>query len=103
MKISGIDRVYAHLTVTATLFDGTPAAITGIQVAVLRRDVGPTGATVWTSATLVNGRWRVLLAGPYADPTGAIMVPATGGDLWSRVTDNPEVQAMKVEAVEVTP
>lgn len=101
MQIAGVDRIYAHMTVTATLFDGTAAAVTGIQAAVLRRGTAPSAATPWTSATLVNGRWRVLLAGPYADPAGAIVVPATGGDLWARVTDNPEVQTVKVENVDV--
>jgi hypothetical protein len=32
-------------------------------------------------------------------PAGALVVPATGGDLWARVTDTPEVDAALVDRI----
>lgn len=102
MELSRIDRLYASIDVTGTLADGSPATITGVDVALLAPRATPVAATVWTAATYADGTARVLLAGPDANPVGALAVPAGGGDLWIRVTDTPEVDATKVERVTVT-
>lgn len=101
MQISPIDRQYASITVNATMPDGTPATLDGVDVALLTRHRTPDGDTTWTPATASGDLWRVLLAGPYASSTGAIVVPLNGGDLWLRVTDSPEVQATLVERITV--
>ena len=36
LTLSPVDRVYGHIPVTATLHNGNPATITGVDVAVLR-------------------------------------------------------------------
>lgn len=101
LTLSRIDRLYRDYTVTATLRTGGAAVLTGVQVALLTPRAAPTAATVWTAATYAAGVATVLLAGPDADPTGAIPVPAGGADLWIRVTDTPEVDAQRVERITV--
>lgn len=50
----------------------------------------------------VATRWRVLLAGPDAAATDALVVPAAGADVGLRVTDSPEVDAERVERISVS-
>lgn len=100
MQLSRISRKYGHVTVDAKLYDGSVATVTGVSVALLPVGAVPTGDTVWTTATYTNGEAVVLIAGPDADPTGAIVAPSTR-DLWARVTDSPEVDAVKVGRVDV--
>lgn len=99
--LSRIDRLYRDYDVTATLRDGGPATIDGADVALLTRGTTPTSATTWTATTYAAGVATILLAGPDADPTGALVVPAAGADLWIRVTDTAEVDAEKVERIYV--
>ena len=100
MHLNRVDRKYANLTVTATDEDGFPAALAGVDVALIPTRSNPTGATVWTAAASAGGKWRVLLAGPDASPSGALVVAATA-DLWIRVTDSPEVDTAFVERITV--
>lgn len=101
LTLSRIDRLYREFTVTATLANGNPATLTGVDVALLPVGSTPKAATVWTASTYAGGVATVLLAGPDASPTNAIVVPPEGGDVWIRVTDTPEVDAEKVERVSV--
>ena len=100
--LSRIDRVQRRYTITATELDGDPATLDGVQVAALPPRTSPTGATTWTTVTFEDGAATVLLAGPDADPDGAVVVPSVGADLWVRATDSPEVTATKVERITVT-
>lgn len=100
--LSRVDRVYRKYTVAATDADGAPAAIGGVDVALLPPRTSPTAATGWAAAEADGDQWRVLLAGPDADPTGALVVPAAGADVWLRVTDSPEVDAKRVERITIT-
>lgn len=102
MEISRIDRQYVDIDVTATRRDGTPAALTGVDVALLPVRVSPTSATTWTPAAYANGTATVLVAGPEAGGSGAIVVPLAGADLWVRVTDQPEVDAAKITRISVS-
>lgn len=97
--LSKIDRIRRLYDVTATLPDGTAATLAGVDVALLPPRTTPTGETMWTAATYSAGTATVLLAGPDADPGDALVVPATGADLWLRVTDNPEIDAERVERI----
>lgn len=101
MQISPIDRQYASISVQATLADGTAATLDAVDVAVLSRGRSPDASTSWTAATAAGDLWQIMLAGPYADPTDAIVVPLNGADLWLRVTDTPEIQAVLVERISV--
>lgn len=102
MDLSRIDRIYAKIPITAKLADGTTATIGAVDVALLPPRTTPTGATVWTVATYAAGVATVLLAGPDADPAGALVVPTGGADLWARVVDTPEVDAALVGRVTVS-
>lgn len=101
MEISPISKQYVEVGVTVTLADGEPATVSGVDVAVLPIRTSPTASTAWTEAEGDAGSWRVLVAGPSADPAGAVTVPAGGADLWMRVQDNPEVTAAKVVRINV--
>lgn len=102
MNLGRIDRLYVDVVVTATAKDGTPQTLTGVDVALLAPRATPTAATTWTAATYAGGVASLLLAGPDADPTGALVVPATGADLWLRVVDNPETITALVGRITVT-
>lgn len=101
-ELSPIDRVFGHIPVTAALFDGGPAVLSGVDVAVLASRTAPDGATTWLASTYSNGVAVVLFAGPDADPTSALPVPAAGGDVWIRIADSPEIQAVKVGYLTIT-
>lgn len=102
ITLSAIDRVYGRIDVVATLADGSPTVLTGAEVAILPLRKGPTASTQWTAVTLAGRTATVLLAGPDADPTGALTIPRGDGELWIRVTDNPESQAVKVGRVQIS-
>lgn len=80
---------------------GDPIVISGVDCALLPyRSKGPTASTTWVAATYAAGEATVLVAGPDAEDPGAsalqIADGSGGGDLWARVTDNPEVDAQFV-------
>lgn len=100
--MSRVDRMFREYDVTAALPDGSPVAVTGVDVALLPPRATPTADTVWTATEVTAGVATVLLAGPEADDTDALAVPAAGADLWLRLTDIPEVLAVRVERVTAT-
>jgi hypothetical protein len=102
VNLSPIDRRYVHFPVSATLADGTPVTLAGVDVTVLPFRSTPSAATSWTAASYSSGQATVLVTGPAADPTGALPLPAGGGELWARITDNPEVQAVPVGFISVS-
>jgi hypothetical protein len=65
--------------------------VTGADVALLPKHTFPTSATTWTAAAFSAGVATVLLAGPDATSSGAVVVSADA-DLWLRVTSTPEVR-----------
>lgn len=103
LDLTRVERLYRDYTVTATLKNGNPATVTGVDVALLAPRTSPTGSTSWTAATYASGTATVLLAGPDAtsNPAGALVVPSGGADLWIKVTDSPEVDAALVERINV--
>jgi hypothetical protein len=101
VELSRIDRQYVDIDVAATLADGTPATLAGIDVALLPPRVSPTATTTWAPAAYASGTATVLLAGPDASSTDALVVPLGGADLWLRAVDNPEVTARRITRVSV--
>lgn len=101
VRLSPLDRLYIEVDVAAALLDGTPTTVTGVDVAVLPTPKLPDASTTWTPADYAAGVATVLLAGPAADPTDAVVVTSPRGDLWLRVTDIPEVQAVKASRVTI--
>lgn len=93
-EFTRITKKYVRIPVTAVLATGAVATLAGLDVALLPTGSTVTGATTWTAATWASGVATVLLAGPDATATGALTVPAGGGDLYGRVTDSPEVDAV---------
>lgn len=102
LSMSRIDLRDAEFDVSVTDLGGTPVTPAAVDVAILPSRTRPTAATTWTSGDYTAGTVTVLLAGPDADPTGALVVPATGGDLWVKVTDYPEIWAMQAARVTIT-
>lgn len=99
MILSRIARKYVRVTVTATLADGSAAELDGVDAALLGPDGRPDAATVWTPATYADGVVSLLLAGPDADPAGALVVPADGAALWLRTVDYPETDVARIDRV----
>lgn len=102
LSLSRVDRVYGRIDITGTLADGSPATLSAVDVAIIPAHTRPTSATTWTPVTLAGRIVSILIAGPDADPEDAFTVPGGDGELWVRVTDNPEAQAVKVDRVIVT-
>lgn len=102
MDLSRIDVLYAHIDVTAVLYDNTPATLTGVDVALLAPRTTPDADTVWTASVYTTGTAVILLAGPEAVEPAALTVPIGGVDLWIRVTDTPEIDAARVARITVT-
>lgn len=103
MKLSQIGLKYVDVTVAATLANGTPATLAGVDLTVVPPGSSPDQHTVWTASSY-NSTTKVatiLVAGPnYATPpAGSLVAPVTGGDLWARVTDTPEVDAALVDRI----
>lgn len=96
MDLSLIDKVYATFPLTVKDSSGNTVTPSTVDVAFLPFRRSPDVGTVWTSASYAAGSVTVLLAGPLADPTGAVVAPSGGGELWVRITDSPEVEAVRV-------
>jgi hypothetical protein len=101
VELSRIARLYVEVDVAATLPDGTPTTVSGVDLALLPPRTTPTAATTWTPAAYSAGVATLLVAGPDADPTDALPVPATGADLWARVIDVPEVLAARIDRITI--
>lgn len=95
-EFTRISRKYLRIPVSAAAADGTVATLTGFDVALVPIGGRVDSSTVWTAATFAAGVGTILLAGPDADPTGALAIPAAGADLCVRVTDSPEVDVAAV-------
>lgn len=81
------DRHYFTATASATTASGEPIALPPCEVSI---DSGRT----WHPVETVDGKLRILLAGPDAtdNPQGTLVLPHKGvHGILTRVTDNPEV------------
>jgi hypothetical protein len=105
LRLPKVAAKFADITVTALLANGNTATITGVDVAIVPPGTKPDATTVWVAANWVTPLAQVLLIGPLCTPTSPppykLTVPAIGGDLWGRVTDNPEVDAALVDHIEL--
>lgn len=100
MDITRITRKWATLNFAVTSAAGQPVTVNDVAVALLPQRSTPDDDTEWTTVSNGPDGYRVLLAGPDADPNGA-MVVATSLDLWARIIDTPEVDAAKVDRINV--
>jgi hypothetical protein len=101
MQLPRISRKYLHIAVTSILYDGSPATVSGVDVAFLPSYATPTENTVWTATDYADGDAVILVAGPDASVEGALTVPPEGAQLWARVTDSPEIDAVQVGRIEI--
>lgn len=101
MKLNRIARKYVHIPLTVTLADGSPAPISGADLALVPPGSSLTAQTVWVPSEWADGRASVLVAGPEADPEDALVIPVEGVDVWARITDSPEVDVAKVGRISV--
>lgn len=105
------EKLYRTYRATFTDKDGNVVTDVDLQAGILLPGSTPRGTTTWTDVTYTaypepdedgyHGETTVLLAGPDADPTGAIALPARGGDFYLNVTDSPEIDAKRVERITV--
>lgn len=95
INLSRIACKYADIALYATLPDGAPATIFGVDIAVVRAGDSPDETTSWLSAQYANGVATVMLAGSdfTNPPPTAVVVSEPGGDLWARIVDVPETDA----------
>lgn len=101
MEIGRAERRIVLVDVTAALDDGTPVELFDVSTAMLPARTQPDADTAWSAADYADGTATVVLAGPEADDTDAHAVPATGGDLWVRVVDDPETITVRAERIRV--
>lgn len=57
---------------------------------------------VWTPAAYADGVVTVLVAGPNADPSSAIVVSDEAAESWIRMVDTPEAGAAFVSRIDIT-
>lgn len=100
MDLGRIERKYARITLTAKDDAGAVATVNNVDVALVPERSQPTQYTTWEPYSVTDGMVRLLLAGPEADDTNAVVV-AESMDLWVRVTDNPEVDTALIETIDV--
>jgi hypothetical protein len=104
-RLPKVAAKYVNITATATLATGVPTTIAGVDVAVVPPGTTPTAVTAWVSSHWVAPVAQVLLIGPAAmvanPPAYSLHIPATGGDLWARVLDTPEVDAALIDHIEL--
>lgn len=100
--ISPVDRMFRTYVGAFTDENGDPATISSVDVVALPRRARLTAGLTWTTVALTGSRLRLLYAGPFADPAGAVAIPADGADVYARITDNPEVEAVKIDTVLVS-
>ena len=98
MDLSRVDRVL-H-TIDPAKLSATGLTATGVTVALLPVRSAPTSGTVWVALTNYSAPTtaKILLAGPDASSTGALVVTADC-DLWALVTDGTQTEAVKIERI----
>jgi hypothetical protein len=101
LHLSRIARKYLYPNATVTLADGTKVDPSSVDVVLLLGRGTPTGDTEWTEVPLSPQGRRILVAGPDADPTDAVVIPPGGADLWIRVLDEPEVDVTESRRIEI--
>lgn len=102
MNLTPISKRTIEITITAIGRDGDPIEVSTVYVARLETRAKPDEGTVWVSASVTNNMTLVTLAGPDADPDGAVVFPSGGSELWLKIVDGIEVEAFKVGRVQVT-
>lgn len=101
MQLSPVDKVPVSFPLTGEDETGSPIALTSVVVALLPFRSAPAASTAWSPAAYVNGRVSLTIAGPDADPTGAVQVPAGGAYLWAKDTESATVQAVRVDFISI--
>jgi hypothetical protein len=96
MNFTKLSRKYVRITLNGTNADGSPATISNAVVALTPQRDTINEATVWYSTTYSNGVATVLLVGSDADPTGGVVLSDLGNDLWIKIADGAEVDAVLV-------
>lgn len=97
--VSPVDKFPASFTLSGTDDQGAPVALTNVVVALLPFRATPDLSTAWMPAMISGGRVEVVFAGRYADPSGALVVPAGGAYLWAKDAEGSTVQAKPVAFV----
>jgi hypothetical protein len=95
-----LDRQHWAIDVAALYGGVLPVGATSYNVTLVPPRTVPTSGNTWSGTTYASGTATVLLAGPQADSTGALVV--TGScDLWIMPVGGSDVREMKVGRVTV--
>jgi hypothetical protein len=101
LHMTRISTKFVDVEVWATLRNGNPTSIPGVDVAALPKGQAPDADTEWLPADYTAPVATFLVSGPDASSNGALRIEDGGSDLWVRVTDQPEVDATRVDTVNV--
>jgi hypothetical protein len=102
LQLTRIDSTPRTYALTDLFTAGVPAGVTGVDVALLPKgSSGPNAATVWVPTVYASGSFSVRWVGPDADATGATLVVPASADAWIRITNLPQVAAVKLERITV--
>jgi hypothetical protein len=105
LTISRSEKREIEIEVDAELTTaGTAVAVTGVDVAVTKPWTRPDGATVWTPVPgVAAGVGRLFVAGPDADPDGALLVLPDSADLWllPHIAEPLEVAPVRARRINV--
>jgi hypothetical protein len=94
-----LDRQHWAIDVAA-LYGSLPAGATGYSVTLVPKRSVPTSGNTWTATTYANGIATILLAGPNADSTGALVVTGDA-DLWILPVGGTDAREVKVGRITV--
>lgn len=96
MIITRLDRRGGKVTVKVIDDQHQPVTVTSLNLAVLPFETGPDANTSWNPYTYSSGV-TVIIAGPDADSTNAVVVPDGGGVLWGQVSISGNPLAFPIE------
>lgn len=103
MELPRIGKKIVDIELDVVLRDGLPGTVFSVDVGFSPPGGGSETVTSWLTLAATANTATVTFAGPQATGTaGALVAPATGGDVWARVTDAPEVDAARVGHVRLT-
>ena len=99
MQLFRPERKDAWVDVDVKNPDGSDAQISAVDLCILPQGQTPTEDTDWTAGVYQNGGVPFILAGPDADPTGALWVQAIRSNLWVKTSYSGRVDIARATPI----